>query len=140
MIVRRRFFETSVLFLLPLLLLPLISEGHYRYINLYFVLALFYIWLYIKEMQYPVLFLNNDVLSFRKFGKFSYLKGFLTYDGMANKLTKLPLKDISKIDFDYPMISVFQTNGEQLNIALKVSEEDFTLIKGELIKRQTNEQ
>ena len=134
LIVRKKFFESSVLFLLPLLLLPLISEGHYQYIYLYLVLAVFYTWLYVKEMKYPVLFLNNGVLSFRKFSKYSYLKGFLTYEGMAYKLTTLPLKNILKIDFNYPMISVFQIDGERFKIALKVSEEDFTLIKGELIK------
>jgi len=134
LIVRKRFFETSVFFLLPLLLLPLVSEGHYRYIYLYLVLAVFYIWLYVKEIKYPVLFLNNNVLSFREFVKHSYSKGFLTYEGMAYKLTILPLKDISKIDFDYPMISVLQTGDERFKIALKVNEEDFTLIKDELIK------
>ena len=138
LIVRKRFFETSVFFLLPLLLLPLFSESHYRYIYLYLVLAVFYIWLYVKEIKYPVLFLNNDVLSFRMFGKYSYLRGFLTYEGMAYKPTTLILKEISKIDFDYPMILVFQTDGKQFKISLKVNEKDFNFIKEELLKKSKN--
>ena len=133
LLVRKRFFETSVFFLLPLLLLPLVSEGHYRYIYLYLVLGVFCVLLYVKEIKYPVLFLNNDVLSFRMFGKYSYLKGFLTYEGVAYKLTTLVLKDVSSIEFDYPMVLVFQTDGKQFKIALKVNEKGFNLIKGELL-------
>jgi hypothetical protein len=134
LIVKKSFFETSVFFLLPSLLLPLVSDSHYRYIDLYLLLAMLYIWLYVKEMEHPVLFLKNDALSFRKFGKFSYMKGFLTYEGMSYKPTTLLLKDISKIEFDYPMISVFQTSGEQFKIALKTNEKCFNLVKGMLAK------
>jgi len=133
--VRKRFFETSVFFLLPLLLLPFVSESHYRYIYLYLVLAVFYIWLYVKEMKHPVLFFNNDALSFRAVDQYTYFKGFLTYEGEAYKLTTLPFKDISRVDFNFPMISVFLAGDKQFIIALKVNEDDFILIKEKLSKK-----
>lgn len=131
LIVRKRFFETSVVYLLPLLLLPFINEYHYQYIYLYLVLALFYVWLYVCEIKYPVLFLNNRILMFRQFSKHSYFKGFLTYKGMAHNLTTLPLKNITKVDFNYPMISLFLDGDEQFEIALKISKDDFRLVKSE---------
>ncbi len=132
--VRKRFFETSVFFLLPLLLLPFVSESHYRYIYLYLVLAMFYIWLYVKEMKHPVLLLNNNVLNFRAFDQYTYCKGFLTYEGEAYNLTTLPLKDISRIDYNYPKISVVLAGDKQFIIALKVTEDNFIYIKGKLSK------
>jgi len=134
LIVVNSFFETSILYLLPILLLPLINEGHYRYMHLYLTLAIPCIWLYIYEMRYPIIILTNNILNFREFRKYSYLNGLLKFESISHELTKIPLIKIANIDFDYPIIFLLTTDSEQFKIALKLSDKNFLLIKEELLK------
>ena len=134
LIVKVGFFDSSAIFALPMLLLPLINESHSQYIYVYAVLAAFYIVLYVKDTMNPAVYLDNKIIGFRNTVQSSYLNGFVKHEGMETRVTNIQLKNISNVEFNYPKILIFQY-GEQYKITLKLSEKDFFKIVDEIAKK-----
>ena len=130
--IRKRFYETSVISLLPLLLLPLISTEHYKYIYFYIPLGFIFCVLYLNDLKFPVLCLEKGVLRFREMAKISYLKGWVTGTRLRNQLISFDFVEVSRFEFKYPKILIFSDDGEVFTVSLRVNKEKFHLIETKL--------
>ncbi len=83
---------------------------------------------------------NSENLTFRPFVKNFYFKGFLTQSAISASQIIVNIEQVNKVEFQYPLISIFLNNDDIFKVKLNIKESEFNEIENSLQRFNTSDE